>query len=628
MRTFFAAVLVLWLPGRAIIELINCFDRCNKTGITTSLGLSLAATPLATLLFSSVGVKISAKTLTGTCIVCASIILLGSLRRQLICPINHKTTLEHWQAALVPALIFSATLILRFIQIQNLALPLWVDSLHHTLIIQIIQEQGQLPSQIMAYNPIPFYYHFGFHTLAAVFGKLADLSAPQAILVLGQILNAMVVLSIYHFAIELTQRRYVGYAAAALTGFVSQMPAYYASWGRYTLLTGMTLLPIAMAEAVKIWQSPLQISQGLMLAFLTAGIVLTHYLAAAYHFFFLVAIVLVNVIDKRYSQKGKKIISVSTWSSLGLLFITPWIVKALPRITSFVHFQTMIPDFYNSGVLIDRLQYLWHLANHTRSWIILVIALPEAIISFTHHTPSRLLTTWVTILLALSNEILFQIQPFRADLLLICLFLPMNVLASASLSRLRQLIPHIINSHLVKSIASISILITLSLWGFSDTLSIINPTTVLADPADVKALNWIDKNVAPNAKFLINAKPWQYNMYRGTDGGWWIPIFSQCKTVLPPGIFYGWGDHQYIQEVKETAERVMEVDGCNPNFWKVVQDTNITHIYIGSQGGKLQPIWFDRCPGVRRIYLGRKVHIYEIDTERAQDVTYTIRKTP
>ncbi len=141
--------------------------------------------------------------------------------------LSHNRATETWLLA-----VFIATLALRFIQIRDLVLPAWVDSLHHTFIFQTIRDQGQIPGNLMLYTSIPFYYHFGFHALTAAFGELTDLSSPQAVLIFGQILNASVVFSVYQLAVQLTYRRDVGIAAAILTGFVSQMPAYYVSWGR------------------------------------------------------------------------------------------------------------------------------------------------------------------------------------------------------------------------------------------------------------------------------------------------------------------------------------------------------------------------------------------------------------
>jgi len=511
-------------------------------------------------------------------------------------------------------IVFAVTLVLRFLQIRDLVLPAWVDSLHHTLIVHVIREQGQIPDVLRAYTSIPFYYHFGFHTLAAAFGELANLPSHRSILILGQILNAIVVLSVYQLAVGLTARRGIGIAAATLTGFVSQMPAYYTSWGRYTLLTGMALLPIAMATAIESWRDTNQLRRGPQVALLSGGLVLAHYIAAAYYFCFLLALILTGIARGRRSRRWYRVFVPLGWSSLGLIIVAPWILKVFPYGSLFVQFQTMTSTtFFDRTVdFFSRLGYLWYLVNRPRSWAILSLALPAIVMSLFRCCSTRLLVAWVGILVVLSNEWLCQLWPFRADLSVICLFLPVNILAAKGLLALPRLVNTIIRSSAIPSVVVVLILVALSVWGFLDTISIVNPATVLATQADVEALAWIKENVPANARFLINVKPWHWNVYRGTDGGWWIPLLSHRATVLPPGVFYGLGDRRYILEIKEIADQVREINGCTPAFWEFIQEQRITHIYIGAKGGTLQPRWFDTCPGVWRVYMGYNVHIYEI----------------
>jgi len=616
LRVTLAAVAVLWLPGRVMAETFNCPDR-HRINLATSMGLSMAGTPLAAMFLSLLQIRVNRTSLISVYILCGAVILLKRVAR-------HRAFLSRWRPMLSWSGIFShnwsreiwllvvfiATLALRFIQIRDLVLPAWVDSLHHTFIVQTIRDQGQIPDNLVLYTSIPFYYHFGFHTLTAAFGELANLSSPQAVLIFGQILNASVVFSVYQLAVQLTYRRDVGIAAAILTGLVSQMPAYYVSWGRYTLLAGMTLLPIAMSAAVEIWRNPGRFQGGLLLVPLLGGLILTHYLTAAYYFCFLLALALTEVIGSKRDQKWYGILVLSAWSVLGLVIVAPWIIRVFPYVTPFVRVQTIASaGFPGPTSFLNRAGYLWHLVNRPRSWAILFLALPVAVVSLARRRLTRVLVVWGVILGVLSNEWLCQVWPFRADLTLICLFLPVNILAAKGLLALQQLIDVITR---FSPFVLVFILIALSVWGFLDTVSIIKPATVLTTQADVEALAWIQENIPSDARFLINVKRWQGNVYRGTDGGWWIPLLSHRATVLPPGVLYAWGSRRYRLKIKEIAEQVREIDGCTSEFWKFVQEQHITHIYIGAKGGTLQARWFDTCTGVRRVYMGYNVHIYKV----------------
>ena len=618
LRTILAAVAILWLSGRAKSEVFGSLDG-RRPDLVTSIGLSIAGIPFITLFLSFLQVRVTRVSLVGACILCGAAVLLRHVVRYRFSlqrlsgglwlrMLSHSRSVGLW----LP-IVFAATLILRFIQIQNLVLPAWVDSLHHTLIVQVIQTQGWIPEQLMSYSPIPFYYHFGFHALAAAFGELANLPSPQAILIFGQILNAVVILSVYQLTVKLTHRWGVGIAAAMLTGFVSQMPAYYTSWGRYTLLAGMGLLPITMTAAVDVWRNSDQPQSGLRLVLLTGGLILTHYLAAAYHFCFLLALILTKATESRRTRWLYRVLALSAWSGLGLFIVAPWIVKVFPYLIPAVRIQVMAHmTFSNPTALLDRVGYLWHLVSRPRSWTILSLALPAIVVLLARRHSTRVLVVWLIIVASLSNELLCQVWPFRAYLIVICLFLPMNIFAAESVLSLRRPLHKMISSSLIPSFALVLILITLSVWGFTDTIMIVNPDTVLATPADIEALAWIKENIPSNARFMINVEHWQYDVYRGTDGGWWIPLLSHRATVLPPSIFYGFGSRRYVLEVKEVAEQIRAIEGCTPAFWKFVQEQHVTHIYIGAKGGTLQPRWFDTCVGVWRVYMGYNVHIYEI----------------
>ena len=62
----------------------------------------------------------------------------------------------------------------------------------------------------------------------------------------GQLLSALVTLAGAWLANWLWRRPLAGVVAALVSGLISVMPAYYASWGRYTLLCGMLALPVAL----------------------------------------------------------------------------------------------------------------------------------------------------------------------------------------------------------------------------------------------------------------------------------------------------------------------------------------------------------------------------------------------
>ena len=150
--------------------------------------------------------------------------------------------------SIVLILIFLVSLAVRLIMVRDLATPAWVDSVHHALITRLILNTGGYPSSFQPYLDIsPTVYHPGFHSIAAIFTWLTNLDLAKSLLILGQVLNALSVFSVYLLAKTLTHRSTAGLFAAFVTGFLTPMPAYYTSWGRYTELTGLLILPVVLA---------------------------------------------------------------------------------------------------------------------------------------------------------------------------------------------------------------------------------------------------------------------------------------------------------------------------------------------------------------------------------------------
>src|SRR5262249_44801224 len=141
-------------------------------------------------------------------------------------------------------------------QIADLALPPWVDSLHHALLVRIVTETGRIPLSLQPYLPVDESpYHWGYHVMLGAATQLSGLDLPRALLWGGQILNALSALSVCGLAALLWRSRLAGLVAAICTGLLSIMPAYYLSWGRYTQLTGMLLLPVVGMVALQLWRS-------------------------------------------------------------------------------------------------------------------------------------------------------------------------------------------------------------------------------------------------------------------------------------------------------------------------------------------------------------------------------------
>lgn len=211
-------------------------------------------------------------------------------------------------------------------QAKGLALPAWVDSLHHSLIIRKMVEAGGLTSTLEPYLPGPFYYHYAVHSAAALVSAISGTPPAETLLWLGQIISAGVSLSMYSLVKASTKDWRPAALAALLAAFATKMPGYYLSWGRYTLLSGMFLLPLAMAEAVRLANGEKTRRSAPLLAVLTAGTLLSHYLAAVLLALFLLVLALTLLARniRRKSGNWQPLLALTGSALVGLGLVSRW----------------------------------------------------------------------------------------------------------------------------------------------------------------------------------------------------------------------------------------------------------------------------------------------------------------
>ena len=159
----------------------------------------------------------------------------------------------HWED-IAFILVLCVLVFTRFYPVRLLDYPMWGDSYQHTVITQLMLDNGGLFSSWQPYADMTsLTYHFGFHSLCAVFAWVTGVTAPQAVLVMGQLLNILAILGVYLLVVRFTGNRWSGIIALIIAGFASPMPMFYVNWGRYTQLTGQAILPIAILITLDIF---------------------------------------------------------------------------------------------------------------------------------------------------------------------------------------------------------------------------------------------------------------------------------------------------------------------------------------------------------------------------------------
>lgn len=535
---------------------------------------------------------------------------------------------KHRGLVLTMTALLGATWLLRLAQIRNLVLPAWVDSLQHVLVTEIVTLHGQVPQSYEPLLPVTtFSYHFGFHTDMAVFTWLSGLPIPEGMLILGQALNAACALAAYLLAVRLTKRKIAGVAAAAVVGLVSYLPAYYVSWGRYTQLTGLLLLPAALVTALEWLEAEERDYRALLGAgLMQAGLFLTHARVSIFGACFLLAYLLFTSGAHVRGDNGRR--NGELWGRsallglLGLGLSAPWLVQLI---------STMLAAWRSAGGrLSGEPSYNaipLGLLLIARNRELMALATVGAVIGLLQRRRETVLVLLWCLLVALlvnpgwlglpSTELLNNATA------VIALFLPLSILSGqavmflwdkAPLALQRLSIRWRCTRHVATAVrgALALLLAGTALWSGWGTVSILNPGTILATAQDRAAMTWIRDNTAPDALFLINARHWQLGTYTGTDGGYWIPLLTGRRTLLPV-LAYSYGRPEYVQHVTELARVVSETkDAQEVEFRAIVEHEGVAYVYIGAKGGPLTPEMFFGSAGYRPVYNSGEVWIFEV----------------
>jgi hypothetical protein len=486
--------------------------------------------------------------------------------------------------------LFTFSLFIRFAMVRDLAAPPWVDSIHHGLITRLMMESGGLPDTYQPYLPSEAdYYHFGFHSVLSTFIWMTGMEIHNGMLILGQVLNALIIFAVYLLVITLTKNRAAALTGAFMVGALTLMPAYYTSWGRYTQLTGLLILPVGLSIFVNLSKegnrSTVQTRGLWVMATITfAGLFLVHYRVAAFLGLLIFAYLVAQVPPKMWSKTMRNLIYLGFFSGLLLILWLPNLITnlLLPKGEAW------------SGGSASLSQIPWNFLKPGLGIPTLVMAGIGLIFGFIllrRFTITILL--WVGLMYMLANMRVLGIpgsgfiNPVSME---ITLFMPIAVAGGFSIGGTLDLIDKILPTRFQVAPRGFFLIlgVVIAVLGAQRLLPILNPTTFLARKADFPAIHWIDTHISQDEIIMINPTRWGYGLYMGNDGGYWISPLTGIRT-LPPPVLYGLGKKAEVDYIHQTIERVLTKGNDAVALWELMQSENIRFVFSGRRGGIISP---------------------------------------
>ena len=488
------------------------------------------------------------------------------------------------------AIVILVIIFTRFWAIRALPLPMWGDTIHHTMIAQLMLDNGGLFDSWRPYAELlSMNYHFGFHSAVAVFAWLTGATSPEATLAVGQLMNIFAVIGIYGLAWKMAKRnRWAGIFALVVAGLISFLPMFYVNWSRYTQLAGQVVLPfliLATWEAVE--NATYSPTEAILIGFLAAGLALTHYRVAVFFLAF------VPILMIAYIRKDNWRSQAAIWGTAGgagALFILPWFLKIYGgRLFNHMSQQVTTPAG-SVGDFTQQYNSIGYFTNYMPAylWLILLLAIIYGL--WRKEKGGGIMLGWWLVILLLANPAILDLPGTGAlsnFAVFIALYIPAGIFIGAAVGWLIEK-PCEKWPKLTQAVIAILIIAISLVAGKSRLLDVQPDTYALATRADLRAAGWIQENLPDDAQILVNSfLAYGGSTLVGSDAGWWLPTLTGRQTNSPPMLY---GTEQgpnpdYAQSINYLRLLAESKGFTHPDFLAELKARGINYAFIGQKHG-------------------------------------------
>lgn len=620
-----ASGFLFFLPGWALLSwiMVDWADRSWLEKAALSAGVSVALYPILFLWARIFHFQLGAVFAWGPPVIGLLHIIWKNresrLRFPKLAPLSN-----NFMSNAVAVILLAMIVFIRMWVVRELHIPLWGDSYQHTVMAQLIVENRGLFDNWLPYaNLYSLTYHFGFHSLAAVFHWITGIATPQATLWTGQILNVLAVIAIVPLALKCKRSPWVPAVVLLVAGLFSQMPMFYTNWGRYTQLAGQVILPIAvwlvweMAEKL-----PGALKNWVLLAVVWAGLALTHYRVFLIGGLFLL-VLLVFLNNQLFSIRRYSRFAIT--GIMGVILLLPWLFKGYTSgIVTDVVTKLSTPVASISQDIQDY-NAIGQLSVYAPVWLWILALLSLGFLLWMRNQKALVLTTWAAFSLLACNPSWLNLPGdgiISNFALFIFAYFWLAILISTNIG---HIIETLMSSSLPKPILQVSLFVLLLVVGVVHLpirqADVQLKTYQLFTRADERAARWIQQNTPEDSTFLVNFMfAYGDSLVVGTDGGWWLPLVTRRKTTVPP-LTYGVETgpiSDYVRWINILPSEIKDKSLLHPDVISLIREREITHLYIGQRQGSvnysgpelLDPEKIRQSPDFRLVYHQDRVWIF------------------
>ncbi|MCI0553015.1 MAG: hypothetical protein L0287_18875 [Anaerolineae bacterium] len=427
-------------------------------------------------------------------------------------------------------LLFGIFIFLRLAFVSQAILPSYFDSAQHYMIIKDLMGNAETANAAASFDLlITNYYHKGFHLLALFITSITQAEVTDTMLILGQILLAVIPLSVFFIIKHETKSNGAGLFAVLLSAFGWYMPAHVLDWGKYPALASLALIQFVFSVAyllVKHGEGIPAQKQWALYVTLTAG-----FLAACF----------------AHSR------SLVIFGIIFLAWITAKWWQRLPQVPQYIALSVVIVGIILEIIFIQTHEVLYLLFDPygLTSWLVTLSVL--FLLGFALRTyPQLTFSAVVAIFLLIASLFVPVTIPGYVNLTLLdrpfvemILYLPLSLIGGLGLAGLEGYLLHsqiklkayqtVLGNYVGVLLIGLVVINALTQYELypSDCCQIVGSD-------DLVAMDWMDKNLPSEARVLISAVELRvlasdsFEGYVGGDAGIWIrPLTNRTTIPLP-----------------------------------------------------------------------------------------------
>jgi hypothetical protein len=504
---------------------------------------------------------------------------------------------------LLIVLIFLFGLVVQTLALSGLIFGSIRDTSIHSLFVQVLLENKQVPMTLQPYLSEGIIYPQGFTPMVAYAVLISNYSPPEAVFYLTAFFNAFTILGVYFLGktLSLSKKGYVGLSLAFVFTFVAFWPKYI-TWGSNALVASFPLFFVCLSLFPFLTKEKLNLGSILTIGFLFGYLAVLHLQVYEALIGSLFVLWLYTAI-KKHEGAWSRLLSLALIFGLSLLILSPFLYRQLVWYQYPNHNIGVAPD---AQILVPQptlsfiqTNFLWLFDNLASNILLIIASLALFFVSVliaVHFRKNKSFSgvSWLIklgiamflgeLLILLLAAIDYGSLPFYPNQLL--LYFPLYFFIAAANFYLFYLFSSYLSRKILAKtdetklksrkllVSAISIMLLVGIYSpflyqsiVLDVGEIHGSYAVFAvtTEQDLQLMLWIKENLAKNATILVN------NYQSGT----FIPSLANRKVIYP---VCASSDSVSYQEL----ETLLEKNSLNATAMDLMKHFNITDIYVGS----------------------------------------------